>query len=204
MSKKVCILTSRPIGKKCFEWATLNTPKGFEIVETLEESDIVISVLYDKILKSSQLKSRLCFNFHPGCLPEYRGSGSNSWVLINEEEKTGVTLHLIDEGIDTGDIIEIREFMISKKDTAETLNKRTVELIFKMFKDWFKDLLNDNYTSVPQNKNRGRTYFRKDLQRQKNLTKFVKAFCFEGKDPAFFVNEAGKKIILYYKEGNKK
>lgn len=196
--QKVFIATSRPVGEQCIAWAKKNTPSGFELVQNIQESDIIISVLYNKIFTRDQLSDKEAFNFHPGTLPEYKGVGINTWVLINGESKTGSTLHKISPGIDTGDIIEIRQFLISKKDTAHSLFEKNNKIIFKMFKDWYNDLLNNNYEAEPQNKNVGRNYRLKDLQAAKNLTRYAKAFHFPNKESAFYYNDKSQKIYLNY------
>ena len=195
---KVFLATARSVGNECIEWAKKNTPDGFVIIDNIDQADIVISVLYDKIFSKDILKNKQCFNFHPGILPEYKGVGIYSWVIINGEEKTGVTLHLIDQGVDTGDIIEIREFLISKKDTAFSLHQRGEKVILKMFKDWYRDLLVGNYIAVPQNPNKGTVYRKRDLQKAMNLTRFARAFHFPEKPPAFFINDKSEKIYLNY------
>jgi methionyl-tRNA formyltransferase len=197
--KKVYIATSREVGDKCQKWAHRNIPPNCILVEDIHEAGIVISVLYDKILPPDVLRNKKCFNFHPGVLPEYRGSGAFSWCLINQEKKAGVTLHLIDKGIDTGDIIEIREFLISRNDTAYSLHERGQDIIYKMFKDWFNDLINEDYKAVPQCRKHGHTYFRKDLEHAKNLTKYVKAFYFPGKESAYYLDELGNKKYITFK-----
>ena len=198
MIKKVCILTSRSVGQECIEWAKRNTPKQFEVTENIENADILISVMFENIIRKRQMQNKICFNFHPGILPEYKGSGIFSWVLINQEKKTGVTLHLIDEGVDTGDIIEIREFLISREDTAHSLFLRGQQTILKMFKDWYHDLLTGNYVAVSQPKNEGKNYYIKDLQKAKNLTRFIKAFHFPSKESAYYYNDKFEKIHIEY------
>ena len=196
--KKIYIATAREVGQKCINWAQKNTPENFKLVNSIEEADIIFSVMYDKIIKQNVLKNKECFNFHPGVLPEYKGSGAYSWVIINNEIKTGVTLHLIDPGIDTGDIIEIREFLISKSDTAHSLFLRAENLIFRMFREWYHDLLSGNYVATPQQSKKYKTYYRKDLDKAKNLTRFAKAFHFPGKESAFYINQKLEKIYLNY------
>ena len=198
--KKVFIATSREVGEQCILWARNNTPSGFVLVNSLQEADIVLSVMYEKIISADILKSKKCYNFHPGVLPEYKGSGICTWALLNQESKFGITLHLIDQGVDTGDIIEIREFLISKHDTAFSLYEKGVKIIFKMFKDWYSDLLFEDYIATPQRKNVGKCYLKKDLQKARNLTRFVKAFYFPGKDQLYYFNNKGKKIYIDYKE----
>lgn len=63
-------------------------------------------------------------NIHPSLLPAYRGQHVINWAIINGEEKTGVTFHLIDEGIDTGDILFQKEILIDSDDTAFSLHQK--------------------------------------------------------------------------------
>ncbi|MCX7823660.1 MAG: methionyl-tRNA formyltransferase [Syntrophobacterales bacterium] len=60
-------------------------------------------------------------NYHPSILPKYRGGSAISWALINGEKETGVTIHYIDEGVDTGDIILQESVPIDFGDTTVTL-----------------------------------------------------------------------------------
>jgi len=197
--KKVFIATSRKIGEKCYNWAKSNMPSGYVISDDIESADILISVMYDKLLDKHTVDTKKCFNFHPGVLPEYRGAGAYSWVLLNGERKTGVTLHEINEGIDTGDIIEIREFLISSNDTAHSLFRRAEDLLHKMFIDWFDDILFGRYESVPQKKNEGSIYLRNDLNKAKNITNIMRAFHFPGKESAYYLNDSNEKIYLKFK-----
>ncbi|MBR2044938.1 MAG: methionyl-tRNA formyltransferase, partial [Agathobacter sp.] len=60
-------------------------------------------------------------NCHAGKLPFYRGRNILNWALINDEKEFGITVHYVDEGIDTGDIILQRCFEITDSDTYKTL-----------------------------------------------------------------------------------
>jgi methionyl-tRNA formyltransferase len=196
--KSVFIATSRLNGEQCKEWARENLPEGFFLSDTMEDAEIIISVLYDKILSKNLIKNRKCYNFHPGTLPKYKGAGIYSWVILNQEKKMGITLHTIEDGIDNGKIIEIREFLIMEDDTAFSLHTRGNDVMYKMFKDWFSDLLHENYLAVEQPRTDGEIYYRRKLQNQKNLSKFIKAFHFPGKESAYFFNKEGEKIYINY------
>lgn len=199
---KVCILTSREIGEKCIAWARHNLPENILLVDDPFVSDVIISVMYAKLFKSNILQNKRCLNFHPGTLPSYRGSGACSWAIINEEAKIGISLHEIDAGIDTGPVIEITEIVIRECDTAETLHHRLNEVIYRMFKSWFTDLVFGNYTPVKQRELSRKPYLRKDLQKAKDLTRFAKAFCFKGKETAFYYNDKNEKIYINFKENS--
>jgi methionyl-tRNA formyltransferase len=60
-------------------------------------------------------------NCHAGKLPFYRGRNILNWALINDEKEFGITVHYVDEGIDTGDIIKQQSYPISDKDDYNSL-----------------------------------------------------------------------------------
>ena len=59
--------------------------------------------------------------FHPSLLPKYRGASAINWALINGENKTGLTLFWVDQGIDTGPILLQKEVAVDPDDTAGSL-----------------------------------------------------------------------------------
>ena len=65
-------------------------------------------------------------NAHPSLLPKYRGPNPYFWVIKNQEQTSGITFHLIDDGFDTGAILAQEEVKIYPSDTGESLKKRTV------------------------------------------------------------------------------
>ncbi|MGB3150477.1 MAG: methionyl-tRNA formyltransferase [Maribacter sp.] len=68
------------------------------------------------------------FNLHASLLPDYRGAAPINWVIINGEDKTGVTTFFIDEKIDTGAIILQEEILIFPKEDAGSLHDRLIVL----------------------------------------------------------------------------
>lgn len=190
---RVSIQSSRPVGEKCKAWALA---QGYELFP-MEDCDIFISVMYDKLIPEVYIKTHKCFNFHPGVLPWYRGAGAYSWSIINGEFETGVTLHEIDKDIDHGDVIAIGRFPIMKEHTAETLFNKAEDKIFEMFKKWLPKLIHSRGLLLFQQET-GRIYYRKDLEKARDLTKYVRAFTFTGKPNAYFINKKGERIELKY------
>ena len=88
--------------------------------------DMIVVAAYGKILPKAiiDMPKYGCINVHTSLLPKYRGSAPINWVIIDGEEKTGVTIMHMDEGIDTGDIILKVEVPIEKKETAGTLHDK--------------------------------------------------------------------------------
>jgi methionyl-tRNA formyltransferase len=60
-------------------------------------------------------------NYHPSLLPKYRGGSAINWAIINGEKETGVSIHFIDEGVDTGPIILQEKVVIEPDDTVKSV-----------------------------------------------------------------------------------
>ena len=70
-----------------------------------------------------RLPIRGVVNMHPSLLPKYRGRASINWAILKGETRIGLTAHFVDEGIDTGDIIEQKSFILSDdQDVGDALN----------------------------------------------------------------------------------
>ena len=67
-------------------------------------------------------------NIHASLLPKYRGPAPIQWAIINEEKETGITTMLMDEGMDTGDILLSSKLKIASDDTSGTLHDRLADL----------------------------------------------------------------------------
>ena len=108
---------------------TLRDGTAFEILKEIDPDAIVV-VAYGKILPKEILDlPRLgCINGHASLLPELRGSAPIQWAVINGEKQTGVTTMLMDEGVDTGDILETAVTDIGADETAEELFERLADI----------------------------------------------------------------------------
>lgn len=92
--------------------------------------DVIVVVAYGQLLSKEflQIPTYGCINVHVSLLPKYRGAAPINWVIINGEEKTGVSTMFMDEGLDTGDVILQSEFDLDNEITAGELHdKMTVE-----------------------------------------------------------------------------
>ncbi len=92
------------------------------------------------------------FNLHASLLPEYRGAAPINWVIINGEEKTGVTTFFIDEKIDTGAIILQEETRIHPNENAGSLHDRLMALGAGTVLETIERIANGNMeTTVQEN-----------------------------------------------------
>lgn len=98
--------------------------------------DLLVSMSFNQIFKSRliDLPKHGTINCHAGKLPFYRGRNVLNWVLINDEKEFGISVHYIDEGIDTGDLILQESFEISENDNYKTIleiaYKKCAELLY--------------------------------------------------------------------------
>ena len=99
-----------------------------EVYELLKNinPDVIVVVAYGRILPSEilQLPKHGCVNVHGSLLPRYRGASPIQWSIVCGDKKTGVTTMLMDEGIDTGDMLYTEEIEISDTDNYETLHDK--------------------------------------------------------------------------------
>ena len=88
--------------------------------------ELLIVVAFGQILPKSLLEipGSGAINVHASQLPKYRGAAPIQWAVLNGEKVTGVTTMLMDEGMDTGDILFEKEVPIQEKETAGTLHDR--------------------------------------------------------------------------------
>lgn len=83
--------------------------------------DFIVEVAYGKLLSSDflNLVPDRVLNVHPSLLPLYRGAAPLVWPILNGDEKTGISIMLVDEGMDTGDILDQTVVDIGEKNAVE-------------------------------------------------------------------------------------
>lgn len=103
----------------------VNSDEFLEVLNSYE-CDMLVSMSFNQIFRKRIIESTRMgiINCHAGKLPFYRGRNILNWALINDEKEFGITVHFVDEGIDTGDIILQRSYPISDEDSYATLLER--------------------------------------------------------------------------------
>lgn len=143
-------------------WEKINCEDAYNTMKELSP-DIIFSISYDQILKKDiiDIPKYGCINLHNALAEQYRGCYATAFTIINEEEQTGVTLHYIDEGVDSGPIIVQSCFKIENTDTGYSLYKRCTDIGFKLFKENFRKILEGKIEKVKiQDKNSAKYYKR--------------------------------------------
>lgn len=102
--------------------SNINSSEFIEIIRKYG-CDLFVSMSFNQIFKREiiNLPPLKTINCHAGKLPFYRGRNILNWALINDEKEFGITVHFVDEGIDSGDIILQKCFPISDSDDYSSL-----------------------------------------------------------------------------------
>lgn len=97
-------------------------------------------------------------NAHPSLLPKYRGPNPYIQTILHGEKESGVTLHLVDDGYDTGAILSQEKVQISETDTSKELREKSVRVARKLVKEFITDLNDKIITPIKQSEKQA-TYF---------------------------------------------
>lgn len=122
--------------------------------------DVLLSIAYDQILGAAALGSARveAINVHAGMLPRYRGRNVINWAIVNGETELGITVHIMDSGIDTGDILLQRRVPIGWTDTYGDVLSRAVAAIPELASDALDALAGGDPPRTPQQSSEA-TYF---------------------------------------------
>lgn len=170
------------------------------------QSDIFVSMSFNQIFKINTINfpPLKTINCHAGKLPFYRGRNILNWALINDEKEFGITVHYMDEGIDTGDIILQKVYSISDEDNYQTLLERAYTGCADVLYDALKIIQRRQVKAIKQ----------KDIdpigmycgmrqngdeiidwnQSSREIFNFIRALCIPGPQATSWIN--GKKICI--------
>ena len=114
--------------------------------------ELIVVAAYGQILRKAVLSaaSMGAVNIHASLLPKYRGAAPINWAIIRGEELTGVTTMLMDERMDTGDILMKRSVEIGKDETAGELHDRLAALGAEVIVDTLDEMIAGSLTPTPQ------------------------------------------------------
>jgi len=171
MSEKieVIFLGINDAGMRVYQWlceqddvfvhSILTTKEQLRIIETVQP-DYIVSCGYSHIVPQEVLEipSEGCLNLHPSYLPYNRGANPNVWSIVNDTP-AGVTLHRMDESIDTGEILAQRRIEKRFSDTGKSLHQRLEDTQVELFKKAWPAIVADEISGETQSQNAG-TYAR--------------------------------------------
>jgi methionyl-tRNA formyltransferase len=135
---------------RVFDGSTLTDPAVMKSIEDLNP-DLGLSIFFGHILKPDflELFGLGVINLHPSHLPFNRGQYPNVWSIV-ERSPAGVTLHYVDPGVDTGDIVAQIEVPVEPVDTGETLYRKLERASVQLFKDTWPLVEAGEHSRTPQ------------------------------------------------------
>lgn len=169
----VVFLGVNNMGWEIYEWlcdrdtvtvqALITTESQLDLMEDLSP-DMAIACGFGKILEPEYLSipDRGCINVHPGYLPNTRGYNPNVWSIV-EGHPAGVTIHRMDESVDSGDILARKMVETSFEDTGRDLYRRIEAAAVSLFRDVWPDIQSGDVTPIPQEEDEATTHFKQDF-----------------------------------------
>ncbi len=123
---KVCALEH---GITVFQPERIKRPEAVEELKK-QNADLFVVAAFGQILSQEilDMPSLGCLNVHASLLPKYRGASPIQHVILDGEEKTGITIMQMNAGLDTGDILYQKEIVIREDDTYESLEQALMKL----------------------------------------------------------------------------
>lgn len=191
---------------RIFDGSRLHDPETLESIRDLRP-DLGVSALFGYILRQKflDLVPAGCLNIHPALLPYNRGAYPNIWSIV-DGTPAGVTLHYIDTGVDTGDIVAQRETSVTPIDTGESLYRKLEKTCVDLFRDVWPSVRSLQLGRVVQKDQTGTCYKVKDVERineidldrtyrAKELIDVIRALTFPRYPGAYF-RQDGRKVYL--------
>ena len=150
-----------------------NINDELELLRELDPDIIVVAgsrIINKKLVR--EFRSRI-INFHTGILPKYRGLYSECWAMYNNDYKNvGTTIHKLDEGIDTGEIIG-RSYLTERFETPEDCHDKNTKMGSELLCQVLVDFVKDRMKSFPQNEVEARYYSSPSREQYNDLQKRV-------------------------------
>lgn len=145
-----------------------------EFIEKLRtyNADAIIVIAFGQILPTEVLNMTKygCINIHASLLPEYRGAAPIQWAVIDGLKETGITIMQMDEGLDTGDIINVKKIPIDKKETGGSLFDKLALLGPELLLDTLKLIEEGKVNAIKQDESK--SSYAKKLDKKTGLIDF--------------------------------
>ena len=190
-----------------FDGSKLRDPVTLKAIQETGP-DIGVSAAFGYILNTECLNiiPSGCVNVHSSLLPYNRGAYPNVWSIV-DRTPSGVTLHYMDDGVDTGDIVAQREIKVEPVDTGASLYRKLEFASVELFKENWKSLQEGSAQRISQRGKSGTFHRVRDIEEldeidldksyiARELIDLIRARTFKPHHGTYFYDE-GKKVYLY-------
>ena len=203
-------------GREIYDWlcdragvtvhALVTTEHQLELIESIQP-DIVVAAGYQHIVpeETLQIPDQGCINVHPGYLPHGRGFNPNVWSII-DDLPAGATIHYMDDGVDTGEIIARQRVECLSSDTGKSLYQRIERACVELFKQMWPSIESGTVEAAPQEESDAMYHYKSDFvdlcridpeqtYETKELIDILRALTFPPFDNAFLEIDGEKHYI---------
>jgi phosphoribosylglycinamide formyltransferase-1 len=144
-SKSLGLKIAKNANIPSYSWKNVSELED-EVLKLIIKYNVKLLVLagYMRLLSKifvNSLPSKFIVNVHPSLLPKYKGMNAIQQAIDDCAEYTGVTIHYVDEGMDSGSIIKQDSIKINEIDTVESLKDRLQALEYRLYSDTIKSIL---------------------------------------------------------------
>lgn len=233
---KLILFAHQSVGQEVFNYLADCFPQDLGEVITVDENEIYIAAkqkkipvkIFDKnnqnikknefdlgvlawwpfIIKEPLISSPKhgFINFHPSFLPFNKGKHYNFWALV-EQCPFGVSLHKVNEGVDTGEIVAQKLIAYDWEDNGETLYHKAQEEIINLFKSNYPKIRLGQFVAIPQNTSEGSFHLSSEIEVAskihmdknyiaKDLINLLRARTFQGQPACWFEDTDGQKYEI--------
>ena len=165
--------------------------------------DLILIHSYSMIVREEVLSLCDVVNIHGALLPQYRGANPIQWAILNNEHETGVTMHYVDAGIDTGDIIAQYKVPMFLEDTWVTIYNRIFSAADHLIATEVPKLLSGTNKRIPQDERIAKHWSRRTPEdglinwdeSVLHIYNLIRALV-KPHPGAFYISKTGDKIII--------
>lgn len=149
--------------------------------------DFIVVVAYGKLLtrKILRLPKFFCLNIHASILPKWRGAAPIQRAILNSDKKTGVSIMILEENLDSGPVIMNKAICIEKNDNAGTLHEKLSVIGSELILKALEDIFNNKYSAKKQKESEA-TYAEKILKSETKIDWSENAQIINNKVRAFY------------------
>jgi methionyl-tRNA formyltransferase len=170
----------RAYSGKVFVIDNFNGAQSEQLLKEIEPDIVVLGgsrIIRKNIIKIPKIG---ILNAHPGLLPKYRGVDVIPWAIY-QGDPIGVTIHFIDEGVDTGRIVAQKIINVTEGDTLDSLMKKANEIAGELMSEVILQLIEKGHIQViPQSKDEGKQYYRMPIKLRQETERKLKEMIKKG------------------------
>lgn len=167
-------------------------------VRTIQELGVKTVVLawWPKIVHKLNKLGINVINTHPSYLPYNRGKHPYYWALV-DNTPFGATIHMVDDGIDTGAILWQKKVQLDPTDTGQTAYTKAANAMFELLREHAEDIVHSRFpTAIKQDATRANHHFAKELEAPPIQSKTEIAFINDLRARTFDNSRSGRKVVI--------